>query len=249
MRGFSRLSEQLGPQKACVVVRDLMDRFTHRILEHGGVIVDYAGDGILAMWNAPMAQEDHAMLACKAALAMRSELPGLNKKWRDLVGGQLDAGIGINTGMAMVGNTGSSRKLKYGPHGSTVNLASRLQDVTKVLGLPLLISHRTQEKLQPDFATRRLFAARLRGIQEVVGIHELCGTDPSLLWQHQRAIYESALDRYERGEWCTACQDLVGLMHVCQSEGRPDIPTVRLLRYAWECLEYGREIKPVIDLA
>jgi adenylate cyclase len=249
LRGFSRLSEQLGPQKTCELIRDLMDRFTHRIIEYGGVIIDYAGDGILAMWNAPVAQEDHALRACKAALAMRNELPGLNQKWESLVGAQLNAGIGINTGTALVGNTGSSRKLKYGPHGSTVNLASRLQDATKVLGLPLLITTRTQEGLPSEIATRRLFAARLPGINDAVGLYELCGTDPSPLWLHQRDTYESALKKYESGEWRAACQDLVGLMEVYQGDNRIDIPTVRLLRYAWECLECGKEIKPVIDLA
>jgi adenylate cyclase len=248
LRGFSRLSERLGPQKTCQLIRDLMDRFTSRIIERGGVIVDYAGDGILAMWNSPVLQADHAVHACRAAIAMRNELPSLNKKWEKLVGEPLSAGIGINTGNALVGNTGSSRKLKYGPHGTTVNLASRLQDATKVLGLPILITNSTQERLPPEFATRHLFAARLRGITEVVGIYELCGTSPLLAWSHERDIYELALDRFEQGDWCKACQDLVGLMQVHQSDNRIDIPTVRLLRHAWECLECRKEMEPVIDL-
>jgi adenylate cyclase len=248
LRGFSRLSERLGPQKTCQLIRDLMDRFTSRIIERGGVIVDYAGDGILAMWNSPVLQENHAVHACQAAIAMRNELPSLNKKWESLVGEPLNAGIGINTGNALVGNTGSSRKLKYGPHGTTVNLASRLQDATKVLGLPILITNSTQERLPPEFATRHLFAARLRGISDAVGIYELCGTSPALAWGHERDIYELALDRFEQGDWCKACQDLVGLMQVHQSDNRIDIPTVRLLRHAWECLESRKEMEPVIDL-
>ena len=79
LRGFSRISERLGPQGTCELMRDVMDRFTERILEQGGVIVDYAGDGILAMWNAPVHQADHAARACRAALAMLDELPDLNE--------------------------------------------------------------------------------------------------------------------------------------------------------------------------
>jgi adenylate cyclase len=249
LRGFSRLSEQLGPQKTCQLMRDLMDRFTQRIIEQGGVIVDYAGDGILAMWNAPIPQEDHAVRACRAALAMRDELPELNRKWQSLAGGQLDAGIGINTGVALVGNTGSSRKLKYGPHGNTVNLASRLQDTTKMLKLPVLITSSTRNKLPPEFATRRLFAARMRGIQEAVGLHELCGVNPLPAWLQKRDVYEAALEQYESGEWCKACQALVGLVEVYHGEKHVDIPTVKLLRYAWKCLELGQEMERVIDLA
>ena len=104
----------------CRMVRDMMERLSTQIVEHGGVIVDYAGDGILAMWNAPAPQQDHGARAARAALAMLDELPDLNAQWHDLAGVPLALGIGINTGPAMVGNTGSSRKFKYGPHGHTV---------------------------------------------------------------------------------------------------------------------------------
>ena len=73
LRGFTSLSERLGPETTCRVVRDIMEHLSERIMSHGGVIVDYAGDGILAMWNAPVPQEDHVPRACQAALAMVRE--------------------------------------------------------------------------------------------------------------------------------------------------------------------------------
>lgn len=248
LRGFSRLSEDLGPQKTCELMRDVMERFTARIAEQGGVIVDYAGDGIFAMWNAPVSQDDHAARACRAALAIADELPKLNERWQSVAGGQLQAGIGINTGLALVGNTGSNRRLKYGPHGNSVNLASRIQDVTKKLGLPLLITGSTQARLPPEFATRRLCTARVRGIVGTVVLFELHGRDASPVWLRRRDEYEAALAEYESGDWCKACQHLVGLIELDRSEQGNDLATVKLVRKAWECLESREDIDPVIDL-
>lgn len=248
LRGFSRLSERLGPENTCRVMRDIIDQFTSRIIEHGGVVVDYAGDGILALWNAPVLQEDHAVRACRAGLAMRDDLPELNEKWKGLAEGQLAAGIGVNTGIALVGNTGSHHRLKFGPHGHTVNLASRVQDATKKLGLPLLITGSTRDKLPAEFATRRLCTAHVAGIREAVALYELRGLHAPSDWLHQRDVYETALADFEAGQWCNACQALVTLTGLDQAENRFDIPTVKLLRKAWESLEKREALDPVIDL-
>jgi adenylate cyclase len=173
LRGFTSVSERLGPETTCRVVRDIMEHLSDRIMAYGGVIVDYAGDGILAMWNAPVRQEDHVPRACGAALAMVRELPGLNAQWTETVGTPLAMGVGLNTGIAQVGNTGSSRKLKYGPHGLTVNLASRVQDATKKVGVPVLISPAVQERLPPGFTTQAVGAIQLPGIKDPVTLYEL----------------------------------------------------------------------------
>ena len=75
-----------------------MERLTNRIREFDGVLVDYMGDGIIAMWNAPADQPEHAVLACRAALAMLAELPRLSADWQEMIGGPLSIGIGLNTG-------------------------------------------------------------------------------------------------------------------------------------------------------
>jgi adenylate cyclase len=174
LRGFTSLSERLGAETSCRIVRDLMERFSEQIMAQGGVIVDYAGDGILAMWNAPIPQEDHVVRACRAALAMLRELPALDQKWQTKAGGPLAIGIGINTGQAQVGNTGSSRKLKYGPHGLTVNLASRIQDATKKASVPVLIPSAVKDRLPVDFSVRKAGVFDLRGVSEGVVLYELC---------------------------------------------------------------------------
>jgi adenylate cyclase len=113
---------------------------------------------------------------------MQDEMPDLNTRWRATVGGELVLGIGINTGPAQVGNTGCSRKFKYGPHGHTVNLASRVQEATKELRLPLLITGPTRAQLPDNFLTRRLGQMQLPGVKEPVLLYELQGETPSSDW-------------------------------------------------------------------
>jgi adenylate cyclase len=249
LRGFTALSERLGPHRTCHMLRDMMERLTERIVEHGGVIVDYAGDGILAMWNAPVKQADHAARACRAGLAMLGELPALNARWSDSVAASLALGIGINTGEALVGNTGSQRKFKYGPHGHTVNLASRVQDATKKLGLPLLITAATRERLPAAFLTRRIGRVALPGVREPVVAHELFGQHDSPEWIRLRDTYEAALTLFESGQWARACQALTPLLDV--GEGAVyDWPTLKLLRRAWECLETRPDrFDPIIEVS
>jgi adenylate cyclase len=249
LRAFSGLAERLGPHSTCRLIRSMMERFSEQIIKHGGVIVDYAGDGILAMWNAPVKQEDHAVRAAQAALAMLDELPALEAQWQQLVGGPLRIGIGLNTGMAQVGNTGSSRKFKYGPHGHTVNLASRVQDATKQLGLSLVVTGSTREGLSDSFTTRRLCQARIPGMQKSVTLYELKGEPVSTEWLRRRDTYEIALALYESGQWCKACQTLLPLLELDEPGRGYDHLTLKIMRRAWECLESSPDLfDPVLDL-
>jgi adenylate cyclase len=250
LRGFTGLSERLGPQTTCGLVRDLMERLSQQISDFGGVIVDYTGDGILAMWNAPVLQADHALRACRAALAMLGEMPGLNAEWQTVVGGPLALGIGINTGPAQVGNTGSSRKFKYGPLGHTVNLASRIQEATKRLELPLLITGPTHDQLPAGFAARRLCRVRVAGISGPVLLYELHGESPAPEWTALRDTYEAALALFEERRWPEACDKLRPLLEGDGSLGRCDNPVQRLWRRAKEYAEKPPEtFDPVVELA
>jgi adenylate cyclase len=177
LRGFTRISERLGAQLTCRLVRDLMERLSDRVRERGGFIVDYAGDGMLAMWNAPLPQEDHVVRACQAALALRAELPGLNAEWQEVIGEPLNLGIGLNTGPAQVGNTGTRHLFRYGAIGHTVNVASRVQDATKRLGVPLLLTGSTRDKLPENFQTNRMGRAQLPGVADEIVLYELVGED------------------------------------------------------------------------
>jgi adenylate cyclase len=175
LRGFTSMAERLGARTTCDLVRDLMEALSDRVREWNGFIVDYAGDGLLAMWNAPLPQEDHVQRACRAALAMRAELPALNAKWQDIVGEPLRLGIGLNTGPAQVGNTGTKHLFRYGALGHTVNLASRVQGTTRDLDVSMLVTGSTRERLPDSFQTSRVGWKKLRGVADEVVLFELVG--------------------------------------------------------------------------
>ena len=127
LRGFCRISETIGAMVTYQLLTDVMNRFTQIIHDKKGVVIDYYGDGMSAFWNAPVDQPDHATLAVDAGLAINKEMTALNDVWSVEIGQRLRVGIGIHTGNAQVGNSGSRNRLKYGPQGTTVNIASRLE--------------------------------------------------------------------------------------------------------------------------
>src|SRR5262249_50428243 len=158
--------------------------------EHDGVVVDYSGDGIMGMWNAPATHADHAAKACRAALSMLASLPDLDSRWHDRLGAPLRLGIGLNTGPALCGNTGSKQKFKYGPLGHTVNLASRVEGATKHFGIPLLLTGSTRARLGDAFAVRRLCKVRVVGIAGVVDLFELAAEGAPAEWTGRSRAYE-----------------------------------------------------------
>lgn len=234
IRNFSALSQQLGPGDTCALVGDVMDRLTQRIVERSGTLVDYSGDGLLAMWNAPADQPNHAELAADAALALQAEVPAMNAVWAARLGRPLALGIGINTGVARVGNVGSKRRFKYGPLGHHVNLASRVEGATKYLGTPTLITRATRNRLGPEFSLRRVCQAQLVGMTEPAELFELHSRGPDEVWERGRDAYERALALFESGKWSEACQAVYPSL--VASHARPDVPSLMLLARAVECL-------------
>ena len=171
IRGFSAVSERLGPTQTVDWLSGVMGEFSSIVIDHGGVLVDYTGDELLAMWGAPNEQPNHAELACRAALEILHCLPALNGIWLPRVGAETEVGIGINSGEALVGNVGTHRKFKYGPLGTAVNLASRVQGATKFLKTSLLITGETAEKVRDIFPTRRLCQVLVQNIRTPVHLH------------------------------------------------------------------------------
>ncbi len=152
IRGFSRLAQRLAPRDYYRIAQDVLSCLTEQVHRHGGVVVDYTGDGLMAMWNAPFEQKDHARRAIASALAIVAELPTIQNRWKEQTGGVLDLGIGLNTGPALVGNTGTPFKLKYGPRGHHVNLGSRIEGATKHLGVRIIASASTIQSPEQSFA-------------------------------------------------------------------------------------------------
>lgn len=194
IRGFSRISEQLDPSLTVRWLSDVMAELTACVRRHHGVPVNYIGDELVAMWGAPEERDDHAQLACRAAFEMIGRREEISERWQPVVGEATDFGIGINSGVAQVGNTGSSVKVVYGPLGNTVNLASRMQGATKYLGAQLLVTGNTQRRLNGEFMSRKLCQVRAINIKEPVELYELLPPHkPAKLVER----YEAALAHFE----------------------------------------------------
>jgi len=246
IRGFSRIAEQLGPEATYRLAGDILTRLTNRILEHGGVIVDYYGDGLEAMWNAPTDQPDQVAMACRAALDMQAELPELNDHWKAELGVPVRFGIGINTGVAMVGNAGSQRRLKYGPRGNTVNLASRVEGATKQWGVPILISEHTKQRIADPFVVRRLGNVRAVGMDQPVELFQLHGDNAEPEWLLRRDQYERALALFERRELGSADKAIQQLLQdPAMAADRPALLLAEKTAAAINCPE---DFDPVFQL-
>jgi adenylate cyclase len=231
IRGFSRISEKLGPAMTVDWINDVMGVLSDSVVDHHGVLVDYIGDELMAMWGAPQEQPDHATLACKAALDMLDKLPATVQRWKDVLGEDFALGIGLNTGTARVGNTGTARKFKYGPLGNTVNLASRVQGATKHFHTTCLITGSTRAALEGHFCTRRLSKVQVVNISEPVDLHELAPQcHPN--WDDLQTRYEAALAHFESREF----RDAAHILGSLQRENPADGPSLMLLARAVNAL-------------
>jgi len=232
IRGFSGVAERVGPQKTIQWINDVLTELSLCVMRHDGVLVDYIGDELMAMWGAPGEQLDHAERACKAACEMLSETEPLRKRWSDVTPDGFGFGIGINTGMARVGNTGSKIKFKYGPLGNVVNVASRVQGVTKQAGVRALITASTANAiLNKPFDLRRIATVGVIGIKEPITLHQLAHEEPPT-WRLMRDKYQAALSLFECADYGGAARQLAMLVH----EFPDDQPSLILLGRVVEAL-------------
>src|SRR3989454_8389486 len=158
-----------------------------------GTIVKYIGDAIFAFWNAPDPQSDHALRACEAALRFRDQPP------QYMNGQQLVTRIGLHTGVANVGNFGSTARVDYTALGESINLASRLEGLNKYLGTECVVSRETRDAIGERLLTRPLGQFQLKGFDKPVEVHELIGwpdqAESTAAW---RDAFAQALSNYEQ---------------------------------------------------
>jgi adenylate cyclase len=149
LRGFTSFSESLAPERVVEVVNQYLTEMSEAILDHGGTLVSYMGDGIMALFGAPLEQADHADRAVAAAREMLAvRLPSFNA-WLEAEGldHEFRMGIGLNSGTVISGNVGSPRRLEYTALGDTTNTAARLEGMTKGSGRQLFIADSTRALL------------------------------------------------------------------------------------------------------
>ncbi len=144
IRGFTAYSERHTPEEVVTVLNEYMQAMTEAVFRWDGTLDKFIGDAIMVFWGAPLDQPNHAELAVRCALDMRHRLAALQKKWRTEGKEVLDTGIGINTGEVVVGNMGvEGRKMDYTVIGDHVNLAARMESLTREYDLPILLSEAT----------------------------------------------------------------------------------------------------------
>lgn len=217
LRNYSSIVNRLAPRTTWQMITDLMDEWTELVMRQKGAIVDYYGDGLAAFWNAPTDIAEHATEAVRCAFRIRDSLVEINNRWSGVAGIPLDAGIGIATGLAQVGNCGSRKRIKYGPHGHVVNLARRLEGLVSLSGIPVLISEETARQVGNDWLVRRVFNANLKGEGRPQPVWQPldmeCSHAPVML-----ARYEMALALFEAGERESALNVLNELLDVARND-------------------------------
>src|SRR5208282_5019308 len=198
--GFTSISEGMDPDELARLMNEYFQgAVSHCIHETDGTVVKYIGDAIFAFWNAPDPQGDHAFLACDAALRFRA-LPVQTVNGTELV-----TRIGLHTGVANVGNFGSTARVDYTAIGESINLASRMEGLNKYLGTRVLITRQTQQEAGPRLVTRYLGLFRLKGFEKAVAVYELLSRpDKEADSRPLRDSFAVALDQFTKRDFAAA---------------------------------------------
>jgi adenylate cyclase len=202
IEGFTGISEGLDPEALTHLLNVYLTAMTDIIHEEGGTVDKYEGDAIIAFWNAPLTQPDHAVRCVRAALRCQAKLAEMRPSFRESLGKDLKMRIGINTGYAVVGNMGSHSRFDYTMIGDAVNLASRLEGINKQFGTYTLISQTTKEEMADAFPAREVSRVAVVGRKEPVVVHEpLLPEDMNEQKQKTLAIFLKALNLYYGGDF------------------------------------------------
>ncbi len=192
IQGFTGISEALGAESLTSLLNEYLTAMEEIIQEEGGTLDKYIGDAIVAFWNAPLEQPDHATRCVRAALRCQARLAELRPSYKERFGVNLLTRIGMNTGVVKVGNMGSRNRFGYTMLGDAANLASRLEGANKYFHTYIMISDMTLQKVGGAFPVRELSRIGVVGRKEPVTVYE-----PMLPDQH--AARKPTLEVFARG--------------------------------------------------
>jgi adenylate cyclase len=171
--GFTTIAEHLGPEELMLHLSEYFDELTQIVSGQKGTVDKYIGDGIMAFWGAPLPDADHAARACRAALLCQARLKILNQKWAAAGKPVFPTRIGISSGETVVGNVGSSERINYTVMGDNVNLASRLEGVSRLYDTQILVSPATYDRVSHAFWLRPVDLIAVKGKSAETTVYEL----------------------------------------------------------------------------
>lgn len=240
IRGFTTLSEPLSARQLKDLLNDFFTPMTEIIFKHSGTIDKYVGDMIMAFWGAPLKDKHHARHALSAALEMQTAVTKLQVEFAKHDLPEIQIGIGLNSGEMSVGDMGSKFRRNYTVLGDAVNLASRIEGLTKFYGVKIMVGENTQRN-QKLFLFRQLDRVRVKGKKSGVAIFEvICKlTEASKELQDEIAMSEQALAHYFNQSWTQAKKQF--------SELHAAHPDVKLYRLYLERIQEFEEIPPSPD--
>jgi adenylate cyclase len=173
IRGFTALSEKLSPEEVVALLNPYLEAMTEIIYKHSGTVDKYEGDAILAFYGEPDPYPDHAARAVRTAVEMRTALENLRRQWvqEGRVSESFEMGVGLNSGEVFVGLLGSAQRINYTVIGDNVNLAARIQDLTKTYKWPILVSEATYQQVKDEFECELVDSVIVKGKTEAVKLY------------------------------------------------------------------------------
>ncbi len=213
IRDFTKIAEKLDPQELTHLINSILTPLTAAIHDDRGTIDKYIGDCIMAFWNAPIHDSAHARHALNAALAMRRALVLVNAKLGDEAKAagknpiEVGIGIGINTGPCSIGNMGSAQRMAYSALGDTVNLASRLESLTRSYGVHIIVGQDSAAEA-PDMALLEIDRVQVKGRAQPLAVYTLLGAVRDGAFEELAAAQARFLAAYRTKAWATAGGEL-----------------------------------------
>lgn len=224
VRGFTAISEGLSPSQLARLMNLYLSEMTEVIHNYSGTVDKYIGDAVMAFWGAPMPDGAHAQHALEAALAMQARISSLNPRLVDEGLPEIRVGMGLNTDWVNVGNMGSTFRMAYTALGDGVNLASRLESLTKFYQLPILVSEALCQQIK-GILFRPVDLVRVKGRDEPVEIFQPLGRLEEMSEYDLRgwSLYSEAVADYRDCDWSSAREKLLQFQALC-----PDDPLIPL---------------------
>lgn len=215
VRGFTTISEGLDPKELSLLMNEFLTPLSRVIYKHRGTIDKYMGDCIMAFWGAPLPDRDHARNAILAGIEMQATLQALQPHFKERGWPGIHVGVGINTGRVSVGNMGSEVRVAYTVMGDEVNLASRLEGITKQYGVGIIVGENTQN-LVTDFLYRELDHVRVKGKDRPVAIYEPIAlvSEASKALQDEVKLFHEVRRLYRKQDWDQAELQLMNLQRM-----------------------------------